>query len=108
MEDLKYDSLSLAETSDERLKDKHTAQSLENFYFNRSKINSIIAYCIVHNIKVVLISTPMYTTYINHEIAAKNNRRKKYVDSVIKLPNTYYFNFENSPLHQVRHPLCLW
>ena len=101
MEDLKYDSLSLAETSDERLKDKHTAQSLENFYFNRSKINSIIAYCIVHNIKVVLISTPMYTTYINHEIAAKNNRRKKYVDSIIKLPNTYYFNFENSPLFNV-------
>jgi hypothetical protein len=37
MEDLKYDSLKLAETAMERLKDKHVLQSVDNCNYNKSK-----------------------------------------------------------------------
>jgi hypothetical protein len=96
MEDLKYDSLKLAETAMERLKDKHVLQSVDNCNYNKSKLNTIIDYCIKNNIEVILISTPMYSTYINHQITAKNIRRMNYIDSLKNLSNIYYYNFENS------------
>lgn len=96
MEALKYDSLELAKTAPERLKDKHTNQSTEIFNYNRIKMDSIIQYCLVHKIKVILVSTPMYVTYINNEISEKNRRRKNYTDSLIKLPYVSYYDFENN------------
>jgi hypothetical protein len=96
MEDLKYDSLSIAQTAVERLKDKHMNQSIDIFNYNRSKLDAIIQYCHSSNIKIFLVSTPMYSTYLKNEIAEKNNRRKKYIDSLINLPNIFYYNFENS------------
>ncbi|MEO5943127.1 MAG: hypothetical protein ABIP30_04345 [Ferruginibacter sp.] len=96
MEDLKYDSLQLAITAAERLKDKHTKTSYENFVFNRSKLNSIINYCLSRKIKVVLISNPMYTTYLNNEIAEKKVRKKIYTDSLLEIPGILYFDYEKS------------
>jgi hypothetical protein len=96
MEALKYDSLELAKTAPARLKDKHTNQSAEIFNNNRLKIDAIIQYCLLHKIKVILISTPMYVTYIQNEISEKNRRRKNYIDSLIKLPPIQYYDFENN------------
>jgi len=102
MEDLKYDSLQLAATAGERLKGKHAAVSLYNLDFNKSKLNSIIRYCITHNIEVILLSAPMYTTYINNEVAEKNIRRRQYVDSLKNAaPAVHYFNYENDPRFSV-------
>jgi hypothetical protein len=96
MEDLKYDSLQLAITAPQRLKGKHTQISYEIFVLNRSKLNSIINYCLSHKISVVLISNPMYTTYLNSEIAEKKARKKEYTDSLISIPGVNYFDYENS------------
>jgi len=101
MAELKYDSFLLAETAPQRLKDKHRNQSIENFNYNRAKLDSIIQYCVFNNIKIFLISTPMYPTYIKNEISEKNTRRNKYIDSLKDLPNTFYYNFENSHLFNV-------
>lgn len=96
MEDLKYDSLQLAASATERLKGKHTQISYGNFVFNRSKLNSIINYCLSRKIKVILISNPMYTTYLSNEIAEKKVRKKIYTDSLLEIPGISYFDYENS------------
>jgi hypothetical protein len=44
----------------------------------------------------------MYTTYIQNEVAEKNNRKNEYVDSLLSLhDNITYFNFEKSKLFKV-------
>ncbi|MDB5203439.1 MAG: hypothetical protein JWQ27_2848 [Ferruginibacter sp.] len=96
MEDLDYDTLALAKTSAERLKDKHTINSPENFAFNRRKLDAIIRYALSHNLKLLVMSTPMYSTYIANEIAEKNMRRRHYIDSLKTLPNLTYADFEQS------------
>lgn len=101
MEDLHYDTLALATTAAERLKDKHKGRSVENFNFNRAKLNAIIGYCSAHRLKVLIISNPMYSTYIREEIPEKNERRFRFTDSLASLPGVTYFNFERSPLFNV-------
>lgn len=94
MEELKYDSLALARTSNERLKDKHTRESIKDFRFNKAKFDAIVKYCGSRNIRVIIISTPMYSTYLNHEIPAKNHRREDYINQLQQLPFVTYFDFE--------------
>ena len=95
MKDKNFDSLALATTAKERLKNTHTGVSLENLRFNKSKLDTMINYCLAHNIKLVLLSHPMYTTYINNEIADKNTRKQQYLDSLLTAsPKVHYFNFE--------------
>lgn len=96
MEQMQYDSIAMANTAPERLKEKHTGISLENFSFNRKHLNKIIIYCRAHHIEVILLSTPMYTTYIRNEIAEKNYRRIQYADSLAALPGIVHYDFEKS------------
>ncbi|MFT3980390.1 MAG: hypothetical protein QM687_07970 [Ferruginibacter sp.] len=98
MVDQYYDSLSLARTAPERLKDKHTDTSLYNFNFNRSKLNSMLAYCHSNNIKVLILSNPMYSTYIHNEVPLKNERKHQYIDSLLRADTAmHYYDFENDP-----------
>lgn len=103
MKDENFDSLALAKTAAVRLKDKHSAISLYNLDFNKSKLNSMIRYCLEKNIRIILLSSPMYTTYINNEVAEKNLRKNGYTDSLLKAsPAVHYFNYENDPRFSVR------
>jgi hypothetical protein len=101
MEDLKYDSLALEQSAMLRLKDKHTRQSIPDYNFNRSKILAIVKYCVEHKIRVVLLSTPMYTTYLLREIPAKNERRKQFINELTGLPGVFYFDFEKDQRFQI-------
>lgn len=102
MEDLHYDSMAIASTASERLKDKHTRQSIKDYIFNRSKLLAIVQYCVSHSIKVVLVSTPMYTTYLIREIPAKNERREQFIADLFGMPGVYYFNFEKDGRFGIR------
>ncbi len=103
MEDEKYDSTALANTAPERLKDKHTAVSDYNLNFNKAKLNAIINYCLANKIKVILLSAPMYSTYIHNEVAEKNVRKQQYIDSLkTAAPAVDYFNYEKDPRFVVR------
>jgi hypothetical protein len=96
MKDKKFDSLSLAQTAKERLKNTHTKESIENLLFNWSKLNEMISYCIANKIEVLLLSHPMYTTYINNELEGKIKRKNQYLDSLIlEVPSLHYYNYEN-------------
>lgn len=96
MEDLDYDSAALMRTAAKRLRGKHTKESLENYHFNIAKLNAIINFCKTRGIWVMLISTPMYETYIKNEVPAKKARRRAYIDSVKTTPGLSYVDFENS------------
>lgn len=98
MKDKNFDSLALAKTAPERLKDKHTQVSISNLNFNKAKLNAIINYCLANKIGVVVLSAPMYSTYIHNEVPEKNIRKKEYLDSLIAaVPSVHYFNYENDP-----------
>ncbi|MBC7935640.1 MAG: hypothetical protein H7Y86_09855 [Rhizobacter sp.] len=102
MKDKKFDSLALAATAKERLKNTHTGISTANLNFNKSKLNAMINYCLAHNIKVILLAHPMYATYINNEVAEKNKRKVQYVDSLMAaVPTIRYFNYETDPRFSV-------
>ena len=95
MKDQNFDSLSLAQTAKERLKNTHTKESVENLIFNRSKLNKMISYCIVNKIEVLLLSHPMYSTYIHNELKGKIERKKQYLDSLLSAaPSVHYYNYE--------------
>ena len=103
MVDQKYDSVSLANSARERLKNTHTKSSLENFIFNRSKLNAMINYCVARKLTVLLLSNPMYRTYINNEDAARKARTAAYLDSLkAAVPGLYYVDLENDPRFNVR------
>lgn len=96
MKDKKFDSLALAQTAKERLKNTHTQESIENLQFNKQKLNAMINYCISNKIQLVILSQPMYKTYINNELESKNKRKAFYVDSLKSAaPAVHYFNYEN-------------
>jgi hypothetical protein len=98
MKDQNFDSLSLAQTAKERLKNTHTKESVENLLFNRSKLNSMISYCNANKKQVLLLSNPMYTTYINNELKGKIERKKQYLDSLLQAaPSVHYYNYEQDP-----------
>ena len=103
MVDQKYDTVKLAQTAIERLKDKHTQVSLYNANFNKAKLNAIINYCVSNNIQVIMLSAPMYTTYIQNEVAEKNSRRRAYIDSLTTaLPQVRYFDYESDSRFSVQ------
>lgn len=98
MEDKKFDSTALAQTAPERLKGKHTQVSVSNLNFNKSKLNAVIHYCLSNKIGVIVLSAPMYSTYIQHEVAEKNIRKREYIDSLQQSsPAIHYFNYESDP-----------
>lgn len=96
MKDENFDSVRLAQTAVERLKGKHRDTSLYNLNFNKAKLNAIINYCTANKINVILLSAPMYSTYIHNEVAEKNIRKLQYIDSLkTAAPAVHYFNYEN-------------
>jgi hypothetical protein len=94
---LDYDSGKIKISANERLKNKFSAISLENYLFNKNKMNKIIDYCILHNIKAVLVETPAYITYRETFISEKFARREEYIDSLIKTAksNILLLNYES-------------
>jgi|WetSurMetagenome_2_1015567.scaffolds.fasta_scaffold60266_2 hypothetical protein len=81
---LKYDKDKINITAGERLRNKFSDESIENYLFNTKKINAIINYCTSHYIKVILVKTPAYITYRNSFNAEKLKRRNTYIDSLIR------------------------
>lgn len=103
MEDLKYDSLALAATAPERLKGKHTDTSSFNYNYNKRLLNSMLNYCLDKNIKIIILSTPMYSTYIRNEVEIKKQRKQLYLDSLLKANAAiHYFNFETDSRFTVK------
>ncbi|RYE23728.1 MAG: hypothetical protein EOP51_09650 [Sphingobacteriales bacterium] len=98
MVDENYDSARLAITAAQRLKDKHSKLSVDNFNFNRSKLDAMIRYCSLNKIEVMLLSAPMYSTYILNEVPEKNRRKTAYTDSLQNSnPAIRYFDYERDP-----------
>ncbi|HRD58618.1 MAG TPA: hypothetical protein PK504_11235 [Ferruginibacter sp.] len=95
MEDLNYDTAKLLESAGERLHQKHTDTSLYNLNFNKTKLNTMLNYCVEKNIKILILSSPMYSTYVHNELAVKKERKQFYTDSLQKANTAFkYYNYE--------------
>lgn len=94
--DLQYDEKVIEATASERLQPRHRELSDENFKRNAARIQSIIDYCKTHNIELYFFSSPLYKTYIQQKIKAKDQKVKNYIQQLIASENIKYYNFENS------------
>lgn len=79
---LNFDSLKIVRSASERLKDKFSMSSLENYRHNVTTLNTIINYCIKKDIKVILVQTPAYRSYRSTFRIEKLDRRNSYTDSL--------------------------
>jgi len=94
---LKYDSLQIERTADERLRNRHTTVSPQNFENNARCLKSMITFCNDHGIQVVLLASPMYNSYTKREKNEKLERRKLFIDEVTAWPNVHFLNHEFDP-----------
>ncbi len=95
-EKLDYDSLKVNARAKERLKNRHKEVSIEAFQKNQKRIEAIIDYCKKNNIELYFFSSPLYQTYLDSKIPAKENRFKTYINELISKHNIRYYNLENS------------
>ncbi len=93
--DLNYDEAKIEATAKERLQSRHKEVSVSNFNRNKSRIQSMIAYCKVHKIELYFFSSPLYKTYIENKILTKDQKVKKYIQELVNQENIKYFDFEN-------------
>lgn len=82
--ELAYNESALRQTAKSRLKNKHTNLSIEYYRFNTHIMNTMVRYCLAHDIHIVLLKNPVYKTYISNYIPEKQKRREDYIDSLLK------------------------
>lgn len=94
---MNYDSLLIAKTSPDRLKDRHHEFNLKIRESNKRTLNTIINFCIKKKVNIFLYKSPMYFTYTLSEIPAKRELNKKYIDSLVTTNSSIKFkDFEQS------------
>lgn len=93
---LKFDSITIFKNSKQRLNGRHSEESLENYNFNKTKLEAMIKYCKVHNIKVVIMKMPVYSTYRDSYNPKKYKRYQNYYDSIKVNSKFIFFDFEKS------------
>lgn len=75
---------------------RHLKISLENLNDSKQLINGMLNLCNKKDIRMVLVSTPMYPTFERHKTVQKEQHRVHFIDSLLKAhPEVIYFNFEN-------------
>lgn len=85
-EQFNNDSLEILNSSKLRLINRHKEVSNESFKKNLFQIEQIIKSCNEKKVKVFLLKTPVYYTYINNYISFKNEERVK---AIIELNKKY-------------------
>lgn len=101
-EDCLYDDSLIKKSAKCRLKNRHTKTSTANYIFNKSKVCSIIEYCLNNNIKVFLLKTPAYSTYKKNFNKIKLHRRDSFIDSLRNINSIGVLDFENDKRFIVR------
>ena len=99
---LKYDSIYIFKTAENRLKTRHTEYSDTARKANIKRLNAIINYSIKKDLTVYVVSSPLYATYRQHKSGVKDNYRKQYIDSLVTYSKVNYLNFEESPLFTLK------
>lgn len=70
-------------------------ESIENYVYNTKQIDKVIEYCNNNDILVILLTMPVYKSFISVEKTEKNKRRTLYIDEVLsKYSNIAYLNYE--------------
>lgn len=77
-----YDSILLEKGADERLKLRHKTNDALLAQRNAGIIRSMVHFCLQHNVKPVLIASPMYSSYILRQIPEKVKRRGDFLESM--------------------------
>ncbi|MFM2286167.1 MAG: hypothetical protein RLZZ543_1664 [Bacteroidota bacterium] len=95
------DSSKIAQSSASRLASRHTTLSVENYHRNVSCLKSMINYCTSNNVKVFLVASPMYSTYIDREKQEKLDRRFELIKSIVDDKDVYFLNFEKDKRFQL-------
>lgn len=99
--DLGYQPLKIEETSGRRLKVNRREQSQKLFSSNKDRLLSIIDYCSEHDINVIVLRAPVFTTMVEYYVADKNQRRLDLIDSLMSRKLVEVLDYEHSEIFQV-------
>lgn len=100
-EELDFDEKNILQSANSRLKNKHNRESEANFKFNKSKILSVIDYCLKNEIEVTILKNPVYITYRNNYVQAKSDRRSFFIDSLVETGKVQIMDFESDDRFKV-------
>ena len=101
-EKLNFNKTTILQTSKARLKSRHNSESMSNFEFNKFKILSIINYCLKNSIEVFILVNPVYKTYRDNYIKAKDERRWHFLDSLTLSGKVKILNFQSDNRFNVK------
>ena len=95
-EELNYNEEAIEQIALSQTEKRHQKPSPENLKNSKAGINKIVEYCAERNIQVLLISSPMYKTYLKIKTQPKEGNRMTYIDSLVKVSkNVSYLNYES-------------
>ena len=69
--------------------------SLPNFAINTKRYREIITYCQNNKINVLLIKSPVHSTYPKYYVPEKDKRRNKFIDDIRQQKNVYILDLEH-------------
>lgn len=97
-----YDSIQIVNTAKQRLKNRHKEVSPLQFEKNKKRVETIIEYCLNNNIKIIIVSSPLYTTYISNQNSNKKKKVSTFIEQLQKKYAIEYYNFEKNKTFTIK------
>lgn len=95
---LNYNEDTIVKLARKRTIKRHNKISIAYLNESKKRINRIINYCNNNDIQVILLSSPMYHTYLTIKRIEKENHRVEYIDSLLNVhKGLIYLGYENDP-----------
>lgn len=92
---MKYDSVKIFSTANERLKDRHKELSHNAFVKNKERLVAIIKYCKINKIKICFLSTPVLKSYSDNKVKIKKNNMLNLINELKLKHNIIYYDFQD-------------
>jgi hypothetical protein len=95
--DVKYDSISLSTSADERLIMRHRTDSAALAQSTMLTVRTMVQLCLQKGVRPVLLASPMYTDYVQREIPEKAERRRIFIRQLTADPRVVFLDYEKDP-----------
>lgn len=94
---LNYDSAEINKDRNNLFITRHQYEDVKAYEKNKQIFEGMVATCVKNKITPVILLTPVYKTYFEEMLPAKNQRRKELIKYLIdKYPSTVLLNYENT------------
>lgn len=100
---LNYDKDMIEQTATQRIVGSDIRTSIKSYNINTALVDSILVYCNENKIKPILITYPVYETYISRKIESKKQRHAEYINKIMtQYPDVEHWDFEQNAQFDVK------